>query len=133
MNHKLPVWVVEDDEDDQYFIKLAFESIKPPIDVKLLSDGDQLLPNLQQATVLPQLILLDLNMQRQNGFETLQEVRATATFQDLPIVIFTTSTDQNDLVKSMQLGASGFVTKSSNHIDLIKTVKSFIDTWSLAA
>ncbi|MVM29936.1 response regulator [Spirosoma sp. HMF4905] len=131
MNPKLPVWIVEDDEDDQYIIKLAFESIVPPINVKLLTDGDQLVPTLKRTSVLPRLVLLDLNMQRQNGFETLKEVRAIPTFQSLPIVIFTTSTDSSDLVKSMQLGASGFVTKSSNQLELMSTVKSFAATWGL--
>ncbi|GAB3956415.1 response regulator [Spirosoma harenae] len=131
MNHKVPVWIVEDDEDDQYLIKLAFESIVPPVSVKLLADGDQLVPSLNQASSLPKLVLLDLNMNRQNGYETLQEIRSIPHYEGLPIVILTTSDDNADALRSYRLGANGFVTKSASQNDLVSLAQSIANTWSL--
>lgn len=68
------VWVVDDDVDDQYLLEVAFKHIDPPIHIKQLYDGEELLPSLEQTTSLPRLILLDLNMVRQHGFETLQAI-----------------------------------------------------------
>ena len=131
MNTKVPVWIVEDDEDDQFLIKLAFESIEPPVSVKLLTDGDQLIPSLNQAANLPKLVLLDLNMNRQNGYETLQEIRSSPHYEGLPVVILTTSDNSADALKSYRLGANGFVTKSASQNDLVSLAQSIASTWSL--
>lgn len=65
------VWVVDDDADDQFLLEVAFKTINPPIYIKQLYDGDDLLPNLERADSLPKLVLLDLNMGRKGGFEAL--------------------------------------------------------------
>ncbi len=69
------IWVVDDDLDDQFLLEVAFKNITPPISIKQLYDGENLLPNLEKTASLPQLVLLDLNMGHQNGFETLAQIR----------------------------------------------------------
>lgn len=125
------VWIVDDDEDDRLFIRSAFQRTKKPIQVRILSDGDQLIPQLVNCTELPRLILLDINMDRQNGFETLQQVRSTPTFAHLPIVMFTTSSDAADQQRSFALGANQYLTKPSRYDQLIALAEDLTEQWAL--
>lgn len=125
------VWVVDDDEDDRLFIRSAFEDMESPIRVLTLSDGDQLLPQLNQADTLPQLILLDINMVRQDGFETLAQLRRTPSFANLPVVMMTTSSDEGDQKRSLALGASQCLTKPNNYHILVSMVKRLTEQWVL--
>ncbi|SOD89413.1 response regulator [Spirosoma fluviale] len=126
------VWVVDDDEDDRLFISSAFEDTERPISVITLTDGDQLLPELATCVRLPQLILLDINMNRQNGFDTLTQLRSTPTFAHLPVVMFSTSSDNVDRQRSLALGANQFMTKPANYNQLVSVLKGLADTWAIA-
>jgi CheY-like chemotaxis protein len=126
-----PVWIVDDDEDDRLFIRSAFQRTKKPIHVRILSDGDQLIPQLANCTKLPRLILLDINMSRQNGFETLAQVRSMPTFAHLPIVMFTTSSDLSDRQRSLALGANQYLTKPCRYEQLIAMAEELTEQWSL--
>lgn len=125
------VWVVDDDEDDRLFISSAFKDTKRSIRVLTLADGDQLLPRLTDCKKLPQLILLDINMTRQNGFETLRQLRSTPTFAHLPVVMLTTSSDHTDRHRSLALGANQFMVKPNTYNQLVKMVKGLAEEWAL--
>lgn len=126
------VWVVDDDEDDRLFILSAFQRTRKPIPVRTLADGDQLLPQLINCIELPRLILLDINMARQNGFETLEQVRSMPMFAHLPIVMFTTSSDLIDRQRSLSLGANQYLTKPARYDQLIALVEDLTERWALA-
>lgn len=123
------VWVVDDDADDQFLLEVAFKTIDPPIYIKQLYDGEDLLPNLERADSLPKLVLLDLNMGRKGGFETLAEIRSIAKFQDLPVIILTTSDEEDDKIKSRRLGADGFLTKPLSNEDTVAMLKLLALEW----
>ncbi len=125
------VWVVDDDEDDRLFIRSAFEDVQQLIRVLTLTDGDQLLPSLTTCKQLPQLILLDINMSRQNGFDTLKQLRNTPTFAHLPVVMLTTSSDNADIERSLALGANQFMTKPASYNQLVTLVKGLTEQWAL--
>lgn len=126
------VWVVDDDEDDQFFIRSAFEDIRLPVRVVPLSDGDQVLPKLAVCKELPRLILLDINMARQNGFETLQLLRNNPGFVDLPVLMLTTSANEDDRARGLALGATQFVTKPPDYKQLVALVKRITTQWALS-
>lgn len=126
------VWVVDDDDDDRLFIQSAFEDTEKPIAVLTLNDGDQLLPRLAASDELPRLILLDINMARQNGFDTLTQLRSVTSFAHLPVVMLTTSSDQIDCQRSMALGANQFLTKPTTYSQLVGLVKRLAEQWQLA-
>ena len=126
------VWVVDDDEDDQLFIRSAFKETHKPIQVRTLTDGDQLLPQLTDSDELPRLILLDINMFRQNGFETLNQLRNTPMFAHLPVIMLTTSSDASDCQRSLALGANRCLTKPASYKQLVNLVKELTEDWELA-
>ncbi|GAB3999759.1 response regulator [Spirosoma daeguense] len=126
------VWIVDDDEDDRLFLRSAFEDMSKPVSVLTLTDGDQLLPKLANSEALPQLILLDINMVRQNGFETLVQLRNSVSFSKLPVVMLTTSSDYDDRQRSLDLGANQCLTKPASYNQLVGMVKGLTEQWALA-
>ncbi|MDB5243488.1 MAG: response regulator [Spirosoma sp.] len=125
------VWVVDDDEDDQLIIQSAFGDGDLSVKVLLLNDGTELLPKLDECAELPRLILLDVNMPRKNGFETLKELRSTPKFVDLPVIMLTTSTDKNDRERSLSLGATHFLTKPLTYQQLKALTQELSQQWQL--
>ena len=126
------VWLVDDDEDDQLFIRSAFRDGHPAIDVLILGDGTELLPTLAQCQTLPRLILLDINMPRQNGFETLTELRRVADYADLPVVMLTTSSAETDRQRSFASGATHFLTKPLTYSQLRRLAQELTRQWALS-
>lgn len=126
------IWIVDDDEDDQLFIRTAFMNSRPSVTVLTLGDGDELLPRLSQCAVLPRLILLDINMPRKNGFETLKELRSVPNFADLPVVMLTTSSDEEDRQRSLAAGANHFLTKPLTQEQLRQLAQELSRQWELS-
>lgn len=123
------VWLVDDDSDDQLLVKAAFGQSNPGITVHTIDDGDQLLPQLATATTLPKLVLLDLNMARMGGFETLKAVRLALPDVSLPIVIFSTSSNKSDQNQAIQQGASAFVSKPTEYHKLVELTRELSAQW----
>ena len=123
MNNPTPgpnfkILMADDDLDDIQLTKDCFGDIQLPITLNEVSDGQDLMDILKGAAasknpnaVLPQLILLDLNMPRKSGLEVLKEIKEDAHLCKIPIVIFSTSKAKRDIEKAYELGASCFVNK----------------------
>lgn len=125
------IWIVDDDEDDQYLFEIAFKSLNPPVSVRRLSDGEELLPALDQSDSKPSLILLDLNMPLVNGFEVLQQLRADPDYNKLPVVVLTTSSHHEDEAKAMELGADAFLTKPGSSGKLLMLFNQLVQQWKI--
>lgn len=131
--HSSPViWIVDDDEDDQYLFEIAFKTLKPPVSVRRLNDGEELLPALSQSEIKPSLILLDLNMPYLNGFEVLQQLRAEPAYKSLPVVVLTTSNHREDEAKAMELGANAFLTKPGSSGKLLMLFGQLVEQWKIS-
>ncbi|SFF22518.1 response regulator [Spirosoma endophyticum] len=125
------VWLVDDDEDDQQFICSAFLNGDPSIHIRTLDDGEELLPALANCEQLPRLILLDINMPRQNGFETLEALRNSPAFAHLPVIMLTTSSADEDRQRSLRLGANQFMTKPLSYEQLRQMAHALSEQWAL--
>lgn len=123
------VVVVDDDADDQFLIQNVFQQTNPAIEVVTLSDGDEILPYLNTSPSLPELVLLDLNMARQNGMQTLTKLRQDTRFDSLPIVIYSTSSNPQEKAKALASGASDFITKPGDYNDLLKLARRLEKQW----
>jgi CheY-like chemotaxis protein len=123
------VWIVDDDKDDQYLFEVAFKAVTPPVGVKLLDDGEQFLLALSQTETLPSLIVLDVNMPRLSGFDTLKRLRAEPAYKNLPVVILTTSSRPEDQDKAILLGANGFLTKLGSTGNLLMLLNQLVPSW----
>ncbi len=78
----------------------------------------------------PDLVLLDINMPKKNGFEVLQAMRADPQLRRIPTVMLTTSDDPRDIDRSYDLGASGYIVKPVGFDALENTLRTFADYWA---
>jgi CheY-like chemotaxis protein len=116
INYKQPnIFVVDDDEDDLFFIKSSIVSNIPNSRVKCFIHGRQLMDDLlSENTTLPTFILLDLNMPVLNGRETLKMIRETESISSVPVVIFSTSNNPNEKTFCLKSGANDYYCKPSS-------------------
>ena len=103
--------LVDDDEDDTEFFALAVSEANPHIECFFASDGVEGLNMLQDTSFIPDYIFLDLNMPLLSGKECLVEIRKRPHLMNTPVIIFSTSAAQKDIVDARNLGASSFITK----------------------
>ena len=123
--------MADDDPDDRELTGQALRRSFPDLDFRTVDDGEQLLAYLRRtgpyadpaAAPFPHLILLDLNMPRMNGHEALAEIKADPALRHLPVVVFTTSAADEDVVRSYAAGVSAFVTKPLTFEALVRAVE----------
>lgn len=125
---KIDILLVEDDKDDYDFFILALNSIEN-IDYSLTwkKDGVEALQYLNSLDSKPDLVVLDLNMPKKNGFDTLQEIRKNEKFKDVRINIFTTSFSNSHLEYCKKLGCNGYYTKAPSIAELKASVQSMLN------
>ena len=122
------VLLAEDDEDDQEFIKMAFEKVSTKHRLHIADNGQEVLNYLLPLPEnnLPCLIVLDLNMPVLNGLQTLEALKRTVKFKNIPIVIFSTSDSFEDRTRSVSKGATEYLVKPSNMTEIVKTVENML-------
>ncbi|MGV3559864.1 response regulator [Larkinella arboricola] len=123
------VFLVDDDEDDQFLLQQVFQQYSPDCKIRLLSNGVELLDALETTRSLPALVMLDLNMPYMSGFEALEAIRKDTRYNSLPIVILTTSDQPVDQQRAIQLGANDFITKPTLLADYSQVVLKLRKEW----
>lgn len=120
------IYLVDDDEDDRFFAKLTFQQHFSDSKLVCFEDGEELLGHVDEQPngPLPDLVLLDLNMPRINGFDTLRGLKTHEFWKHVPVAILTTSSEDIDKVKSEALGACAFLIKPATFEMLAKTIQS---------
>ena len=103
--------LVDDDEDDKEIFTLALNEANSSIECIIASDGIEALKMLQDSSFIPDYIFLDLNMPLLSGKECLIEIKKKPHLMKVPVIIFSTSASQKDLMETRALGASSFITK----------------------
>ena len=110
-------FLIEDDADDQEIFINALARIDPAIRNVSASNGQEALDKLRASRVKPDIIFLDLNMPRMNGTEFLKAIAGKKAYQQIPIIILSTSSDSDTIAETIQLGAKEFITKPANYSD----------------
>lgn len=131
------ILLVEDNPDDTALALRAFKRAHIRNEIVCVNDGVEAVDFLfgqgayagRNIDLLPQLILLDLNMPRMNGLEVLQKIRATAHTRRLPVVVLTTSNEERDLVQSYDLGANSYVRKPVDYDQFVAAVSQLGLYW----
>jgi CheY-like chemotaxis protein len=130
------ILLVDDDEDDLYFAERALQKSRLPNHTYRVHDGLELLDYLHHRggftadnAPTPDLILLDLNMPKMNGKEALKEIRAHAKLAHLPVIIFTTSDAQQDIVASYKLGANSYIKKPGDFNGMVEAMHTLKSYW----
>ena len=104
--------MIDDDQDDQEIFGIALEKIGIPINLVTANDAFEGLEKLnKEKTFIPDFIFLDLNMPLMNGRQCLAEMKKCPALSKIPVIIYSTSEEQKDIIETMAMGASGFITK----------------------
>ncbi|MCK9874542.1 response regulator [Frankia sp. AgPm24] len=122
------ILLAEDDAGDALLIEEAFLSRGLGQNLHTVGDGVQALQYLRDpARPRPDLILLDLNMPRMDGRETLAAIKADSELRTIPVVILTTSDAPDDIAGSYQLHANAYVCKPTDLDDFLGTIHTIDD------
>jgi CheY-like chemotaxis protein len=131
------VLVAEDDPEDCQFIQEAFSDGHARSSLRFVGDGERLLDYLYKrgeyseplAAPQPSIVLLDLNMPRKDGREALREIKADPKLRRIPVVVLTTSKEEEDILRSYDLGANSYVTKPVTFSALAESLKTLGNYW----
>lgn len=126
----LYIIIAEDDADDRLLLQDALvENGLTDIKTSFAEDGDELLSMLNGNNVLPDLIMLDLNMPRKDGRQSLREIKSDDQLRHIPIIIFTTSNSEEDIKYTYKEGGNTFITKPALFSDLVDTLATLKKYW----
>jgi len=123
MLKKTTCLVVDDDADDIGIFKFALKSLDGEMECFADVNGEDAMHRLKMNdNFVPDLIFLDLNIPRMNGKKCLKEMRQITRLDHIPIIIYSTSSDDKDIRETLELGANYFLTKPSSITSLVRTL-----------
>jgi response regulator RpfG family c-di-GMP phosphodiesterase len=117
------IFYTDDDIDDRDIFKDAANQVSDSLQIITQSSGDELIRLLHNPPPYPHLIFLDLNMPIKNGYKVLQELKQSERTKNFPVIIFSTSDDENAINTTRLLGASLYIPKPSSFSSLKKAIK----------
>lgn len=128
------ILLVEDNPADARLIKEVFKDTKTKNKLYVVKDGVEAMDFLNQDAAYvdmprPDVILLDLNLPRKDGRELLKELKEDNTFKRVPIVILTTSSAEEDIIKTYNNHANCYITKPVDFDQFLKVINSIEDFW----
>lgn len=129
--------VVEDDENDVFFLRRALRSVGTEIDLRVASDGREALDYLlgrggfsdRTQHPLPSVVLLDLKVPYFSGLEVLRQIRATPELRRLIVVILTSSALESDVSQAYEIGANSFLVKPSRLEEQRELAQRIVSYW----
>ena len=130
----IQVLLVEDNPGDVRLTKEALKEGRLLNDVSVVGDGVEAISFLHRqgkyaGAVQPDLILLDLNLPKKDGREVLAEIKADPRLRRIPVVVLTTSSAEEDILKTYDLHANCYITKPVDLEQFMRVVKSIEDFW----
>lgn len=134
----LEILLVEDNDADIQIIQEAFDELhngKKAPRIVVTRDGDEAMAYLRSfgkygSARQPDIVLLDINMPKKNGFEVLEEIKSESALKHIPVVMLTTSNRKEDILKAYQEGAVSYILKPLKFEALRAVLKYFLDYWA---
>jgi chemotaxis family two-component system response regulator Rcp1 len=133
-HNAIEILLVEDSPGDARLTVEALKEGKLSNHISLVRDGVEALDYLHRRgahanAVLPDMILLDLNLPKKDGREVLAEIKTDPDLKRIPVVILTTSKAEEDILKTYDLHANCYITKPVDLEQFMKVVKSIEEFW----
>jgi len=129
------ILIAEDDADDRFLLQSAFEENGYKDKLHFVENGLELIDYLNSLTdiedeaKMPRFIMLDLNMPKKDGREVLKEIKSNHHFKKIPVIIFSTTNNEQEMKRCYELGANSYITKPNSFENLIKTVATLRSYW----
>ena len=133
MQNSRPVMLVEDDNVDAMMVKRAFKDLEIANQLVHMLNGEQALEYLRdESSSKPCVILLDLVMPRMNGIEFLKIVKADEILKGIPVIVLTTSSEEQNIVESFRFGVAGYIVKSVDEKKFTEAIETINLYWILS-
>jgi len=130
---KLSIMIAEDDLADIHLIQSLLEKSPYLEKIEVVKNGQELMDNLNlvkdNLSLHPDLILLDLNMPKKSGRQVLSEMKLDPLFKKIPIIVFTSSDDEKDILDCYTLHANSYIRKPIDLNDMSDTLQHIEDYW----
>ena len=124
MNQSKRVFLIDDDEDDRLFFGIGLNEYDPSIEFLYDKDSEIALRRLsEKMQPLPDIVFLDWNMPKLSGRQILGAIRSNGKLDEVPVIIFTTSSSTQDKAEAAELGASLFLSKPASLYELKKNLE----------
>ncbi len=107
------ILLVDDDADDQLLFLDAIRAIDQSLQCEVANNGIEAIDHLNDMPPVPEIIFLDLNMPKMNGYECLEKIKSSA-YREIPVVIFTTTANPREAERTRLMGALRFMTKTAD-------------------
>lgn len=128
-----PILLVEDDQVDAKTVQRALKELHVVNPLEVVENGELALAYLRDpARRRPCIILLDINMPVMNGIEFLRIVKADGDLKRVPVVVLTTSEEQQDKIESFDLGVAGYMKKPVDYRQFVETIRSIDAYWTVS-
>jgi CheY-like chemotaxis protein len=139
LNGDIDVLLVDDYPDDAEFTLRALRKANVALRVALVEDGVQALEFIfgtgsqaqRAGAALPRVVLLDLKLPKVDGLEVLKEIRTTDGLKPLPVVMLTSSREEQDLVRSYELGVNAYVVKPVDFTEFVRAIADLGIFWAV--
>lgn len=122
----MTILYIDDDREDQKIFVEAVAAVNPRVTCHLANDGFHALEILNDLILIPDYIFLDINMPRLTGKQFLIELKRSKKFNDVDVVMYSTSTNPKDLSDCKKLGAKDFIIKPNNFSAVCDALKNVI-------
>lgn len=133
MKSKKPILLVEDDEVDVMSVKRSLKDLKVSNRLDVSGNGEEALEFLNEPqNDLPCIILLDINMPKMNGIEFLRIIKQDDRFKRIPVVVLTSSREEQDKMDSFGLGIAGYMVKPSDYQKFVEVIRTIDFYWTLS-
>ncbi len=121
------IYLADDDEDDRLFFQDALLEVCEESNLTMATNGVELMNMLYRPPApMPDVIFLDLNMPAKNGFECLEEIKKNESLKNLPVIIFSTTVQEDAVNKVYKGGANFYIRKPDNFNQLKKALKKVL-------
>lgn len=124
------ILIVDDDVEDMELLGQAVTTIDPEIQCVEAYNGIEALKILKRNSLLPDFIFLDINMPLMNGMRCLEEIKKNLSYDHIPVIIYSTTTDERQIEECKNLGA-GFLTKPNSFDELMVALRRIIPSRTL--
>ena len=121
------IYLADDDGDDVEFFTLALEEICPNCTLNISGNGEELINNLRNAGVPPDIIFIDVNMPRLDGLSTLEAIKKMPALDAVPVVVYSTSSNRLSISRAYESGANYYFIKPVSFGSLKEHIKQLLE------
>jgi PleD family two-component response regulator len=123
------IMLVDDDPDDCFLFRKALADVNPGISLQFVSDCDDLVPSLDAGA--PQIVFMDINMPKKNGFDCVTEIRGLSRHAHLPVVMYSCSDQSTQVDRAFGSGVHLYLRKPSSYDALVASLRQILSLdWS---